>query len=226
MINKIKNTSLKIASLGLCLAFAINSPVQAEGEIVSDEMNARISVDGNNNVLIEAIDENEDVRVGIQDNGSAITIGANRLSPLFTLSNLLNGPINNLTIESGRNGDSIVIVAGSALSGQRLQIGGDLTIDARNGFDIVTLSGISVEGRTSIRGRSRGDLIELSFMEVDRLYVGGGPGVDSLVLNNVQASGRVAISGGRDADNCVINNSSFQGDLVLRQLESGCGPSN
>ena len=200
------------------MAFTISSPAKSN-EL---EINANVSADSENNVLIEAIDENMDVRVEVHDTGNGIVIGRTRFASEFiNLSDMLNGPINNLTIVGGREEDRIVVSSTRALEGQRMQITGDLNIDARNGFDNIVVSGVNVAGKASIRGRALGDLIELLFVDLNELFIGSGPGFDTISIRNTMASGRVAISGGAAFDNCRIEESSFTGNLILR-IEQDC----
>ena len=217
MIKKLRTMSLRVASLSLFMAFTISSPAQSD-EI---ELNFNVSTDSENNVLIEAIDENIDMRIGIHDTGTEIMIGRSRSVLEINLSDMLNGPINNLTIVGGRSGDSIVLSAEMVLAGQRMQVTGDLNIDARNGFDTVTVSGVNVAGKASIRGRGRGDFIEILSVDLNEMFIGGGPGSDVISIRNTMASGRVVISGGTAPDDCRIEESSFTGDLIF-QIEQDC----
>ena len=217
MIKKLRTMSLRIASLSLFMAFTISSQAQSQGR----ELNVNVSTDSENNVLIEAIDENMDVRVEVHDTGNGIFIGRTRFALEFSLSDMLNGPINNLTIVGGREGDTIVLSSKFGLQGQKMPIRGDLNIDARNGFDSVVVSAVDVAGKASIRGRGQGDLIELLNVDLNEMFIGGGPGFDAISIRNTMASGRVAISGGADFDNCRVENSTFTGRLILR-IEQDC----
>lgn len=217
MIKNLRTMSLRVASLSLLMAFTISSQAQSEGL----ELNFNISTDSDNNVLIEAADENSDMRLAILDTGTDILIGRARNTTEISLTEMLNGPINNLTIVGSRSGDFIVLDSQLAIAGQRMPIRGDLNIDARNGNDSVVVSGVDVAGKASIRGRGQGDLIELLNVDLNELFIGGGPGFDTISIRNTMAFGRVAISGGTASDNCRIEASSFTGRLII-DIEQDC----
>ena len=179
MIKNLRTMSLRVASLSLLMAFTISSQAQSEGR----ELNFNISTDSDNNVLIEAADENSDMRLAILDTGTDILIGRARNTTEISLTEMLNGPINNLTIVGSRSGDFIVLDSQLAIAGQRMPIRGDLNIDARNGFDSVVVSAVDVAGKASIRGRGQGDLIELLNVDLNEMFIGGGPGFDLSLIH-------------------------------------------